>query len=162
MRIRSDSCSAAEPRGTTLDAPVPSLFRYYMSMSLVRQEFYKHLPSSLKDNADDPAQDGMELLFTKAGLMMQIWYGLLYVVIEGWKELGLVDAEIDNLLCQADYVTKLRNFRNAVFHYQRQFLPVKQEGLFADRSMVEWITSLSDAFKRRLLVEMKNEPNRHD
>jgi hypothetical protein len=94
--------------------------------------------------------------------MMQIWYGLLYVVIEGWKELGLADAEIDNLLRQADYVTKLRNFRNAVFHYQRQFLPVKQEGLFADRSMVEWITSLSDAFKRRLLVEMRNETNRHD
>ena len=141
-----------------MDTPVPSLFRYYMSMSLVRQEFYKHLPS-VKDNPEDPAQAGMEFLFTKAGLMMQIWYGLLYVVIEGWKELGLADAEIDNLLCQADYVTMLRDFRNAVFHYQRQFLPAKQEGLFADRSMVQWITSLSDAFKRRLLIEMKNESN---
>jgi len=161
MRIRFESCSAAEPRGIALDTPVPSLFRYYMSMSLVRQEFYSHLPS-VEDNADDPAQAGMEFLFTKAGLMMQIWYGLLYVVIEGWKELGFVDAEIDNLLRQADHVTKLRNFRNAVFHYQRQFLPVKQEGLFADRSTVEWITNLSDAFKRRLLVEMKNETNRHD
>jgi hypothetical protein len=133
-----------------------SLFRYYMSMSLARQEFYKYLPS-VKDNPDDPAQAGMEFLITKAGLMMQIWYGLLYVVVEGWKELGLVDSEIDNLLRQPDYVAKLRNFRNAVFHYQRQFLPVKQEGLFADRAMVEWITRLSDAFKRRLLVEMKNE-----
>ena len=129
-----------------------------MSMSLVRQEFYKHFPS-IGDNLANPAQAGMEFLFTKAGLMMQMWYGLLYVVIEGWKELGLVDAEIDNLLRQADYVTKLRNFRNAVFHYQRQFLPVKQEGLFADRSMVEWITTLSDAFKRRLLLEMENEAN---
>jgi hypothetical protein len=141
-----------------MNTPVPSLFRYYMCMSLARSEFEKFLPDSLKaDDPDDPAQSGMEFMFTKAGLMMQIWYGMLFVVVEGWQQSGLTDPEIEQLLTNSDYVTKLRNFRNAVFHYQKQFLPLKQEGLFADRTIVEWITKLSDAFKRKLIEAMREE-----
>lgn len=140
------------------DPIVPVLFRYYMSMSLARQEFYRFLPEArLHDNPTDPAQAGMEFLVTKAGILMQIWYGLLYVVIEGWEQAGLKVAEIDGLLTETDKVAKLRAFRNAVFHFQRQFLPTKQEGLFADRSMVEWITKLSDAYKRVMMIEMRDE-----
>ncbi|MGH9716620.1 MAG: hypothetical protein ACRD4R_07825 [Candidatus Acidiferrales bacterium] len=140
-----------------MNTPVPSLFRYYMTMSLARQEFYKFMPEVKDDHPNDPAQAGMEFLFTKAGLMMQVWYGMLYVVIEGWEQSGLTDPEIETLLLQTANVDKLRNFRNAVFHYQKQFLPVKQEGLFAERTMVQWITVLSDAFKRRLIEAMKAE-----
>lgn len=140
-----------------MDSPVPSLFRYYMCMSLARQNFYKDLPASMKDNESDHAQAGMEFLFSKAGIWMQIWYGLLYVVIEGWEQSGLVDAEIETLLKNTSNVAKLKRFRHAVFHYQKQFLPVKQQGLFAERSMVEWITTLSDAFKRKLIEAMKEE-----
>ena len=108
------------------------------------------------DYPDDPAQTGMEFLFTKAGLFMQIWYGMLYVVVEGWRELGLVDDEIDALSKNSEYVTKLRNFRNAVFHYQKR-LPLKQEGLFAELPMLLWLTDLSEAFQRRLLVDEGRE-----
>lgn len=140
-----------------MDSPIPSLFRYYMCMSLARQEFYNELPTSMKHNEPDPAQAGMEFLFSKAGIWMQIWYGLLYVVIEGWEQSGLVDAEVETLLKNTSNVAKLKRFRHAVFHYQKQFLPVKQEGLFAERSIVEWITTLSDAFKRKLTEAMKEE-----
>jgi hypothetical protein len=58
----------------------------------------------------------MEFLFSKAGIWMQIWYGLLFVVIEGWKQSGLVDAEIENLLKNTSNVAKLKRFRHAVFH----------------------------------------------
>jgi len=140
-----------------MDSPIPSLFRYYMCMSLARQNFYKDLPTSMKNNEADHAQAGMEFLFSKARIWMQIWYGLLYVVIEGWEQSGLVDAEIETLLKNTSNVAKLKRFRHAVFHYQKQFLPVKQEGLFAERSVVEWITILSDALKRKLTAAMEEE-----
>jgi hypothetical protein len=141
-----------------MNTPVPSLFRYYMCMSLARHEFYKYMNEDIKKTAsDDHAQTGMGLLYTKSGLFMQVWYGMLFVVVEGWEQSGLSDPEIEQLLANAEYVTKLRNFRNAVFHYQKQFLPVKQEGLFADRAIVEWIIQLSDAFERKLLQAMKAE-----
>ena len=142
-----------------MNTPVPSLFRYYMVMSLARREYYEYLSDDIKKTeSDDAADTGMALLFTKSGLFVQVWYGMLYVVVEGWEQSGLTDPEIDQLLTNSDdYVAKLRNFRNAVFHYQKQFLPVKQQGLFADRTMVEWITQLSDAFQRKLLEAMKAE-----
>jgi hypothetical protein len=141
-----------------MNTPVPSLFRYYMCMSLARDEFNKHLHADIEEtHSDDIAHAGMAFLFTKSGLFMQIWYGMLFVVVEGWEQSGLRDPEIEQLLTDADHVTKLRNFRNAVFHYQKQFLPVKQEGLFADQATVDWVTNLSDAFKRKLLEAMKAE-----
>jgi hypothetical protein len=141
-----------------VDTPVPSIYRYYMCMSLARQEFYKYLPADLAaKNSGDDVQDGMELTFTKSGLFMQMWYGMLFVVVEGWNQSGLKDVEIERLLTNADYVSKLRDFRNAVFHYQKQFLPVKQKGLFADSAIVDWIRQLSDAFQRRLTEAIKAE-----
>ncbi len=92
-----------------MDSPVPSLFRYYMCMSLARQEFENFLPESLKaDDPEQPAQAGMTFMFTKAGLMMQVWYGMLFVVVEGWQQSGLTDPEIEQLLTNSDYVAKLR------------------------------------------------------
>jgi len=40
-------------------------------------------------------------------LYMSYWYGALYVVIEGWRELKLVDPAIDQLL-QSSNVDLLR------------------------------------------------------
>ena len=99
-----------------------------MSMSLARQEFYKHLPLT-HDKPGDPAQAGMEFLITRAGIMMQVWYGLLYVVIEGWEQAGLIDAEIHEMLMDTDKVGKLRAFRNAVFHFSTAVSTHKTRGL---------------------------------
>src|SRR4051794_23802549 len=53
-----------------------------------------------------------------AFLTLQVWYALLYVVVEEYKELKLRNCEIDKLLSEADRVDLLRLFRNATFHYQ--------------------------------------------
>src|SRR5665648_392807 len=47
-----------------------------------------------------------------------VWYSLLQVVVEGYKELDYQDNRIDGLLSQEEYVDALRRFRNATFHYQ--------------------------------------------
>jgi hypothetical protein len=49
---------------------------------------------------------------------MSYWYAALYVVIEGWRDLGLADATIDALL-QSPNVDLLKRYRNGVFHFQK-------------------------------------------
>jgi hypothetical protein len=53
-------------------------------------------------------------------LYMSYWYGALYVVIEGWRELKLADTGIDNLL-ESPNVDLLRKYRNGVFHFQADY-----------------------------------------
>jgi|SRR6266478_1201315 len=74
------------------DAAIPVLFRYFMTASLMSQEFDRHLAK------DTEITDAMVFLASQSGLKMALLYGMLYVVIEGWQELGLSDPEIDQLL----------------------------------------------------------------
>jgi hypothetical protein len=68
---------------------IPILFRYFMAASLMHQEFDRHLrdPKDMELLGDDP----MSFLVSKAGLKMCLWYGMPYVVIEGWREATLSD-----------------------------------------------------------------------
>ena len=81
---------------------------------------------------------------------MSYWYAGLYVVIEGWRELGLHDDVIDELL-ESPHVKLLRRYRNGAFHYQRKY--------FDDRFMdfmkpgaPAWIRSVRHEFSRWFLA----------
>src|SRR5450755_4459353 len=67
------------------------------------------------------------------------WYGSLYVVVEGWKELGLKDAIIDALLSHAAYPNLLRQFRNGVYHYQSKIMAPKLLQFIARTRHVLWV-----------------------
>lgn len=54
-----------------------------------------------------------------------ISHALLYVVIEGYKQLKLSNHEIDAFLSKENYVENLRHLRNALFHYQNDIRPQK-------------------------------------
>ena len=79
-------------------------------------------------------------------LALQISYALLYVVIEGYRELKLTDARIDAALAKEDYVDYLRRFRNSVFHYQAEPLNDKLLGFLARKDSEVWIRELNKAF----------------
>jgi hypothetical protein len=76
------------------------------------------------------------------------WYGSLYVVVEGWKELGLKDAIIDALLSHAAYPNLLRQFRNGVYHYQSNIMAPKLLQFIARTRHVLWVMSLHSEFVR--------------
>jgi hypothetical protein len=46
------------------------------------------------------------------------WFASLFVVAEGWKQLGFSEPEIDKMINQ--HWISLREFRNGVFHFQRK------------------------------------------
>ncbi len=86
---------------------------------------------------------------------LSVWYSLLYVVIEGYSLSGYHDAEVDALLSNSDYVSRLRRFRNATFHYQDDPLSPKLLEFLQAEDSSEWIRNLNRAlgnfFERELI-----------
>lgn len=80
-------------------------------------------------------------------LRLQVWYSLLYVVIEGYKKLNLQDDNLDSLLNNDSYIQLLRKFRNATFHYQEQPFPEKIEEFLVENDSEIWVHKVNDAFK---------------
>ena len=76
-------------------------------------------------------------------------YSGIYLVIEGWKDLKLSDPKIDQLL-HSPFVDKLRLFRNATFHYQRES-PISSKHLQFFGSQEErteiWLNDLYSEFE---------------
>ena len=127
-----------------------------MAASLMRQHFDRYL----KDPQDRVLADanGMTFLISKAGLTMCLWYGMLFVVIEGWRESKLSDPVIDDLL-KSPNVQSLKQFRNGMFHYQKGEWLAPKMHLFFDQKVspnsVTWVLSLTAEFRRYFLAEMK-------
>lgn len=74
-------------------------------------------------------------------------YGLLYVVIEGYQELKLVDDEIDKLLACSEHVEKLRRLRNFIFHFHKNPFSPKLLDFIDLENSIEWIRTLRRSFE---------------
>lgn len=74
------------------------------------------------------------------------WWSMLYVLIEGYKEMDGNYPKIDGLL-EADKVDALRLFRNGMFHFQWE--PIHDKLMkFAEIPGVEkWAEELQSAFE---------------
>ena len=86
----------------------------------------------------------------EAGLFLSYWYAALYVVIEGWTERGLQDAEIDKLLTSPNR-EHLRRYRNGVCHFQPQYLDERFLEMMGSSDSVRWVRTLNHAFGRFFL-----------
>jgi hypothetical protein len=82
-----------------------------------------------------------------AFLRIATWYSLLYVVVEGYRELKLDDARINELLANEQMTDALRRFRNAVFHYQEDPVGPKLMTFLEAKESETWAGQLHTAFK---------------
>jgi hypothetical protein len=78
-------------------------------------------------------------------MYMCLWYGVLFVVSEGFNELCLEDSKLVALLAQPQ-LQLLRRFRHTVFHPSSYKDPRRQEMMAAGRKGWAWADSLTDAF----------------
>lgn len=135
LRIRYET----EGQNSYLDN-VGSLSRYFIWASKMRHEFDGLIANKKSDD---------EVIFLEhVHVYMSYWYGALYVVAEGWKDLNLEDEAIDKLL-NSPYLALLRKYRNAVFHFQRRF---SHKGfmnlMFEGEEAGDWVRSLHSEFGR--------------
>ena len=87
------------------------------------------------------------------------WLASLYVVAEGWQEIGMPDPVISDLIAKYDdYYQLMRRFRNGVYHFQHKpmtekltdFLGAKSEGTL-------WAEALLFEFKRFLVFSVPDD-----
>ena len=124
------------------DSDIITLHRYYIWANKMRTHFDEILKEGLSGKIPDKQFE------IEANLYMSYWYGGLYVVIEGWKQLVLSDGTID-LLLKSKNVALLKTYRNGVFHfnkkyYDNHFLDLISKG----EKSVNWIRALNKEFGR--------------
>jgi len=128
-----------------LNSAIFSLHRYFMWANKMRTHFEEKVPTfaqQLKIDANIWTDEGIEAM-----LYMSYWYGGLYVVIEGWKQLGLEDAGVDSVLAVKTNVYLLKQYRNGVFHYQRDYFDKRFIGFISKgQNAVPWVSNLNKAF----------------
>ena len=86
-------------------------------------------------------------------IYMSFWYAALFVVIEGWRELGLTDTRIDILL-QSPNVELLRRYRNGAFHFQREYFDVRFMDFVKEPDTVQWVRELNEKFWSLILDDL--------
>ncbi len=87
-------------------------------------------------------------------LYISYWYGGLYVVIEGWKELALQDDAVNSLL-DSPNVGILRRYRHGVFHFQKEYYDKRfTEFMTEGQNCVVWVRQLRKAFSNYFLEKL--------
>ena len=109
-----------------------TLHRYFLNASRNRSLFLSQLQ---RDELDNP----------HTRIHLDLWYGCLYVVIEGWRAERIDDPATTELLRDEKRVKLLAGNRNATFHYHRDYTDSRTAALYADRGFVQWINALHDA-----------------
>lgn len=127
------------------------LHRHWMWANIMKQQFYSELGKQ-KDNT--PSQ----IFFAdKTGAYMCAWYGLFYGVIEEAHRMKLQIPGVDLLDKLWD---KLRRFRNAVFHPQKEYWSPKFIGFVREPDCVSKIRDAHSAFGRFFLATLGKDRNK--
>jgi hypothetical protein len=130
-----------------VDPGIHALQRYFIWADRMKVHFEQVL-----------ARDGAKSICRGEGidhfLYMSFWYGEMYVVIEGWKALGLSDPKIDDLL-ESKNVALLKRYRNGVFHFQKDYFDDRFTKFMVEQETATWIRELREEFSRYFLAYFK-------
>jgi hypothetical protein len=86
----------------------------------------------------------------RTGSLLSVYLGLLWAVVEGWRNWGFADAAVADLL-KSPFLKDLKGHRNAIFHVSEVTDPrIMQWGL--DPARVSWAKALAGAFRAALLA----------
>lgn len=86
--------------------------------------------------------------------LMSYRYASLYVVVEGYEELGFSHSGVDALLADATKKDLLRRYRNGAFHFQARFIDDRFVKLLEDAEHFRWVRSLHQEFIRFFREEL--------
>jgi hypothetical protein len=136
--------------------PIFVLYRYFLAADAMRRYCQEHIRDEQYWRALRAHPEmAYPVVFHLGppGIGMSYFYSAMYVLVEAWKELGYHDAKIDSLL-DSPLLDLLRRFRNATFHFQRNFVSGKwADFIEAGEESSQWIQELRNAFSDFLLRE---------
>jgi hypothetical protein len=125
--------------------PVLALHRYWLWADFHKKVMLEQGPPVPGDGEHPAVTRGRNFDAISA---LGFFYASLFVVIEGWRELGLEDEEINGLIA-SENTDLLRRFRNGIFHFQPGFDDKRFLGFLDDAEQpVDWARALHAAFAR--------------
>jgi hypothetical protein len=135
--------SESEKAQAAVMLPILSLHRYW-----IWADFHKESMLARREKVDRAGGLEQAAQAFDALTALAFFYASLFVVIEGWRELGFEDEEIDGYLA-SENTDLLRRFRNGVFHFQKDFDDQRFMGFLDDaEEPVDWARGLNSAFSR--------------
>jgi hypothetical protein len=66
-----------------------ALHKYFLNADFLRDVFMRRI-----DRENSPAEDDLVTSMDNM-IALSLWYATVYVAIEGWREAGLTDSELD-------------------------------------------------------------------
>ena len=129
-----------------------ALHKHWCIADSVKQVVSSHLPEKSRQTKTRKLPDDLAALGEAHSefMRLQVWYALLFVVIEGYRALDHKSVEVEKLLSNEEMVNALRLFRNAVFHYQKDPLTEKLLGFLDTKDSEAWIGKLNYELKNHL------------
>ena len=136
---------------------------YSLSMGLLRAEtvFDKYYEEAtilfasgktddqLVEEIPDAITNLKKNALVRSGSLLSVYLGLLYAVVEAWRDGKFVDDAVEKLL-KNQFVKDLKSHRNAIFHVSEATDPrIMQWGL--DPNRVVWAKELASALRSGLL-----------
>ena len=134
------------------NSEIYTLHKYYIWANSMRVHYDKFF------QREKPDMKNKEVFF-EVIQYMSFWYSALFVVVEGWRDLGLEDERINELL-DSHLVDLLRRFRNGVFHYQRNYFDNRFWNFIEEKEeSASWVRVLNREFGRYFLTWAKEQNN---
>jgi len=118
------------------DHPVYILFFAYFKLCHLVYLEHQKLEVLRRSNSHFLEEEKQQILGASV-TYLHLWLALLYVVAEGFKELGLSHPKITPLI--DEHWSELRCFRNSVFHFQKN---TSKRELMHDLLPLNWARDL--------------------
>jgi hypothetical protein len=140
-----------------------ALHRYFIYADRMRVHFSEESDALAAQRSEKEARGetlDMTELFVPL-MYMSLWYGLLYVVAEGWQALKLDDPTIDGCLAQEN-LKLLARYRNGTFHYKPRYWDERFVNFFSAQDSVPWVRGLHEAFNQWFLRWLRERKSRSE
>lgn len=125
-----------------------ALHKHWIAADAVQHHLWRSMRSGKVEETGFPAALEAMAGLHSAFAVLGVSYGLLYVVVEGYRDLDYRDDAIDAVLANEEMVSALRRFRNATFHFQAAPFSNKLLDFLTAESSEIWIRELNRAFRR--------------
>ena len=125
-----------------------NLYRYVFWADMLRAQFERILARDRQEleRRLQTEQITFEPKLLESEMYICLWFGVLYIVIEGWPTLKLNEPGIKKLL-RSRFKDLLRNFRNATFHPD-DYDDARIQALVASgQETIDWARKVTLEFK---------------
>lgn len=126
------------------DIRFASLYKHWVTADAVRARMLLPLPQDGSNLPPELAEISQTFSSMHA---LVVFYGLLYVVVEGYQALSPRYEMLDDLLSEGNYVSQLKRFRNATFHYQEDPFDKRLTNFLNEKDSAVWIKRVHLAFE---------------